>query len=420
MRRGVWGPMRSCHPPITVPAWMIMASGQDAGAQGVYGFRSRTGPGYGDLTLTRRDFFQGQPIWERLGDEGLRSTIIGVPGTWPPRPLAGQMITGPLTPQQAPHCWPRTLETQVEALAGARYAFDVEGFRELPPDVLIERVCEMTQARFEVALELARQDDWNLLWVVEIGLDRLYHALWHCIDPTHPRYVDDPALAGALLDYHKQLDGHIGALVEACDDGETAFVVVSDHGAKSMTGGFLLNQWLIEQGLMTLKAPLESKVRFDPALIDWSQTRVWAMGGYCGRLFVNLEGREPQGIVKADEVEAILAQIEAGLQGLVTPQGEALAVETHRTGDLYREALGWPPEMVVYLGDLAWRALDTVGAPSVWAKSNDSGPDSANHAWHGIFIAAGGGLAHGEAVEGFELLDVAPLLETLLDVEVTR
>jgi predicted AlkP superfamily phosphohydrolase/phosphomutase len=43
MERGMWGRLKSCTPPITVPAWMSMMTSKDPGTLGIYGFRNRCG-----------------------------------------------------------------------------------------------------------------------------------------------------------------------------------------------------------------------------------------------------------------------------------------------------------------------------------------------------------------------------------------
>ena len=417
MDRGAWGPLRSCHPPITVPAWRIMASGQDAGSQGVYGFRTRTGEGYGDIALTHSGMFQAPALWDRLGACGLRTTLIGVPGTWPPRPLAGKLVTGPLTPDGAAFTYPESLGARVDALTEGAYTFDIQDYRHVPPEELVAQVRRMTRTRARVTEALARDDDWNLLWSVEIGLDRLHHALWHHVDPAHPRYIAHSPLDEALLDYHRLLDEGIAALVEACDEGETAFLVVSDHGARPMEGGVLVNTWLIERGLLTLKAPLDEPTRFDPALIDWSRTRAWAVGGYCARVLLNLQGRQPQGIVAASEADALLAELKAGLEAIPGPDGAPLDNRAWRGDELYEVRRGHAPDLSVYFGDLGWRAIDTLGVEALHTEVNNTGPDAANHAWDGIFVAAGAGIEALGRVEGARLLDVAPTIEALLGVE---
>ena len=282
-KRGLYGPLRSCHPPITVPAWRVMASGADAGQQGVFGFRNKAS-NYSDINLASSDQFHAEPIWETLGQHGLRSTIIGLPGTWPPAPLSGKMIAGPMTPDAHTNLtWPPSLATRVLKLAPT-YAVDVRNFRHIEPHALIKQVVEMTRDRFHVARSLAGDDDWNLLWLVEIGLDRLYHALWHLVDPQHPKFEANPdieqrGLLKALLDYHRLLDDEIASLMACCDDDDTTTLVVSDHGARSLHGGICLNVWLQRMGFQVLKPDAPAASSFDARWIDWSQTRAWAWGG---------------------------------------------------------------------------------------------------------------------------------------------
>lgn len=414
MDEGVHGPLRSVHPPITIPAWMIMASGQDAGAQGVYGFRNLDpSRDPGEFWLTTRDRFQGKPLWERLGKHGLRSSVVGVPGTWPPRPHRGKMIPGILTPDDAPATWPPSLWSQVKTWAPG-YAFDVRDFRNLSEEDLLQEVTAMTEARFDVLEELIRADDWNLLWSVEIGLDRLYHALWHYIDPKHPRHIADSPRVQDLKAYHQLLDRRIGRMRALLEDEPVTFVVVSDHGAKSMTRGFCINRWLVEEGLMVLKddAPATTG-RFNPQHVDWTRTRAWGMAGYCGRIFVHRQDRDKGGIVPPHDVSGVLEQIREGLSTLSKPEGEPLQVQTVLPSEIYEETRGTPPDMMVYLDDLAVRCLDSLGKGPLFVDSNDTGPDAANHDWDGVFIAAGQRIkTHKEPVPGARLVDISRLVET--------
>lgn len=418
MRGGIWGRLRSCHPPITVPAWMVMASGQDAGEQGVYGFRNRVpGGAPGQLQLAMRDLFQGTPLWESLGQEGLRSTVLGVPGTWPPRPLQGKLIPGPLTPQDAPRSWPPELMQQVDEACGG-YLFDVEDFRGLAPEALVQEVTLMTRRRFAAARALAQEDDWNLFWMVEMGLDRLHHALWDAVDPQHPRHQPGSPLAQALLDYYILLDEEIGRLWRLCDDGLTSLLVVSDHGARSMLGGVCVNRWLIQEGYLVLLPGQEDEPgRFDPARVDWSRTRAWSMGGYCARVFVHQQGRDPGGVVPPGQVEALLAELAQGLEALPDPSGRPMATQARRSQELFAQRRGAAPDLMVYFGDLAWRAIDTIGGSGLYTRSNDTGPDAANHDWDGVLVMSGAGIRAQGEVQGASLLHIAPALRHLLGAQ---
>ncbi len=418
-QRGAWGTLLSCHPPITVPAWMIMASGANAGEQGVYGFRNRGPSGrYDDLWITSRERFAVPPLWEDLGKHGLRSTVVGVPGSFPPRAFAGKMIPGILTPPDAPKTFPESLWSRVQNIA-AHYRYDVADFRHLDPFDLIAQVDAMTRDRFAVARTLADDDDWNLFWLVEIGPDRLHHALWHHIDPRHPRFAaeNNPELGRALLAYYQRLDAEVGALWELCDDGDTALLIVSDHGARPMEGGVCLNSWLIDNGYLVLREVPEKPVRFSPDLVDWSQTKAWAAGGYCGRIFLNLQGREPCGTVPPGQARELLETLRHKLEALPGPHDKALQTQAFLPEELYNTRRGFPPDLVVYFDNLALRSLDTVGTDGYFAAHNDTGPDAANHDWEGMVIVAGAGVE--PPPDGrlcAQLEEVRAALETLLGV----
>src|SRR3972149_1294134 len=69
---------------------------------------------------------------------------------------------------------------------------------------------------------------------------------------------------------------------------------------------------------------------------------------------------------------------------------------------------GVPPDLIAIFGDLYWRSAGSVGGGQVWTRENDTGPDDANHAQHGMFVATGLSLAPGERDP--RLLDIAPLI----------
>jgi len=66
------------------------------------------------------------------------------------------------------------------------------------------------------------------------------------------------------------------------------------------------------------------------------------------------------------------------------------------------------PDLIVLFGDLFWRAVGSIGHDELYTFDNDTGPDDANHAQHGIFILRDGSPAG--CVEGHQLMDIAPTL----------
>src|SRR3990167_6815579 len=98
MSRGLYGPLQSSHPPITVPAWSVMTSSKDPGQLGFYGFRNRRDYSYDGYTIANSKAVTHDRVWDILSRAGKRVILLGVPQTYPPRPVNGSMVTCFLTP----------------------------------------------------------------------------------------------------------------------------------------------------------------------------------------------------------------------------------------------------------------------------------------------------------------------------------
>jgi predicted AlkP superfamily phosphohydrolase/phosphomutase len=416
MDRGTYGPLTSCLPPITVPAWSCMASSKDPGMLGIYGFRNRKDHSYDGLSIATSLAVREPRLWDILSQRGRDNIIVGVPGTYPiARPPRGCMISGFLTPDsKADYTHPPALKRELESWVG-EYMFDVKGFRTDDKTWLLEQIYRMTDRRFEVVRNLLRSRPWDLFWMVEMGHDRIHHGFWQFMDRAHHRYTPDNPFEHAIRDYYVHTAGLIGGLLELMDLNETAIWVVSDHGAKCMIGGFCLNQWLIDRGDLVLKTPFHSVTKFSFDQVDWRRTRAWGEGGYYGRLFINVAGREPQGVVPADEYPAYREQLRRALEALPDHEGRPMGTRAYKPEDIYRQVNGVAPDLIVIFGDLQWRSVGSIGHDSVYTFENDTGPDDANHAQQGLYICAHPDLpARGGPVAGPTLYDVAPTILTQL------
>jgi predicted AlkP superfamily phosphohydrolase/phosphomutase len=160
---------------------------------------------------------------------------------------------------------------------------------------------------------------------------------------------------------------------------------MSDHGAQPMMGGICINDWLIEQGYLTLEYKPDGIVSMPMCEIDWSKTKAWGAGGYYGRLFLNIQGREPEGTIRPDEVESFKSEITAKLEAIVGPDGDDIGTRVFRPESIYAEVNNIAPDLIVYFGNLAWRSVGTLGNGSIYTFENDTGPDDANHAQQGMF-----------------------------------
>ncbi len=411
-----YGPLRSCHPPITVPAWAVMATGLTPGELGMYGFRHRRPGEYKEYYLVTSRNLTRPAVWDHAAGEGRRALLIAFPPSYPPLKVQGWVISDFHTPSTArSYTHPPWLRLEVERVAGGPFTHDVE-FRVEDRGPLVERLFEMTRQHLRVAEHLARTKRWDLMWYVEIGLDRLHHAFWKFFDPNHPRHVPDSEFADVAERYYRLLDEGIGRLVRAA--GDATVLVVSDHGAKAMTGAFAINEWLADNGYLALEERPTEQTGLSKVRVNWDRTVAWGWGGYYSRIFVNLKGREPQGRVSPEDFESTLAQLVDDLSRVRVPGGGNLGVEAHRPDEIYPEVRGDAPDLMVYFGDLSWRAAGTMGHGEWFLPENDTGPDDAVHDWDGIYLIRD----PEERVESGELgatiYDVAPTILSLMGLRI--
>ena len=153
--------------------------------------------------------------------------------------------------------------------------------------------------------------------------DRVGHVFWRLMDPKHPAY--DAALhakwGDALLRSYQLMDAIVGDAMAAAEKKNAALIVLSDHGFASFRKSVNYNTWLVMNGYMTLKTGVQVKDRnvemlFDSGQfwenVDWSHTRAYAMG--LGEMYINVKGRESQGIVNPGaEYDALKSELKSRL-----------------------------------------------------------------------------------------------------------
>jgi len=232
---------------------------------------------------------------------------------------------------------------------------------------------------------LLKTKPWDFMMSVEIGVDRLHHGFWKYHDVTHRKHEPGNSLLNSIHDYYVWLDQQIGSVLELIDDN-TSVIVMSDHGAKKMDGGITLNEWLINEGYLVLEEKPQGVVPLEKCKVNWSKTRAWGSGGYYGRLFLNVQGREPQGVIKPEEYEQVRDEILRKLLAITDDEGKPMATKVHKPERIYRTTRNVAPDLIIIFGDLYWRAVGSIGLNTLHTFENDTGPDDANHAQMGMFI----------------------------------
>jgi len=432
MELGTYGNMTSCIPPVTIPAWSCMTASKDPGTLGIYGFRDRKDRSYGSWTISTSLRVKEPRLWDILTANGKDSLIIGVPGTFPiTRPIQGCMISSFLTPDtkdpKFQYTSPPSLRGEIEKLVG-EYMVDVRMARGTDKRTILKQIYTMTERRFKVVRYLMKTRPWDLMFMVEMGTDRIHHGFWSFMDPAHRNYTKGHELENAIRDYYKYIDKEIGLTLDVMDLDSTAVWLVSDHGARVLRGGVLINQWLMNQGDLVFLTPPGPQQRFNEKDVDWSKTKAFASPGYYGQIFINVKGREPQGIVDPNDHQSYRDDLIARIEAMPGPAGQPLGNKCYKPDEIYQQCNNVTPDLIVIFGEMGWRATGWVGSDSLYHYDDEATAEDASHAQQGMYLFAHPSLKTqdqaphhckvGRRMDSATIYDIAPTILNQLNIPI--
>jgi predicted AlkP superfamily phosphohydrolase/phosphomutase len=424
MQEGSFGTCLSTIHPLTPQAWASFLTGKNPGKHGLYDFGVRKAGAY-DLRLTTSRDRQGPAIWNCLNEYGLKAGIINVPLTYPTEPLNGFMISGMHTPTLREGVFPETL---FEEIIGKfpDYQIDVMSHWFNDYDIFLEKLKRMTEVRMKLGEYLYFKYRPDFFCMVLVAVDRVQHALWGQMDhPMENHRKRGWKYAQSVFEAYQQIDGYLGRILNALND-ETVLIVMSDHGFGSLKKDVYLNRFLIKKGFMKIK-PRKSRKPFDMASpfanIDWSKTRAYSHGLF-GNIFVNLKGREPQGIVReGEDYERVVNSLINNLNGFRDPDEGKKRVVSHiyRRQELYHGPfLYGAPDLLVVMRDYEYI---TRGGFEFIGDSLFSPPGinhSGNHRMNGISFFLGPQIKNGFRFSDIQITDLMPTILAILGVPVPR
>ncbi len=206
-------------------------------------------------------------------------------------------------------------------------------------------------AMLDVALARFARGDATFFYLSDIDLQ--CHMLWRHGDPKsleaprHPAWEEESALRHAddIEGYYRHVDGLVGRVRQELPP-ETLLIVMSDHGFQPFTRKVHLNAWLRDRGFLALKPGLTSG-KLTAGDVDWSKTRAYALG--FNSLFLNVRGREAQGIVDPADKTALEADLMRDLLAFTDPQGsKKVVLRVDRGAEVYHgPRLAEAPDLVV-------------------------------------------------------------------------
>lgn len=403
--------LKSSNPPITIPAWSVLTTGRTAGELGVYGFRNRKNYDYLQSYTADNRAINEKRIWDYLSEQNGKSIVLGVPQTFPINPLNGYLVSGILTPSPKATCtYPVTLKKRMENWVD-NYQFDIKNFRNVAPEPFLKELYQMTAKRFVLARKMLKTYPWDFFMMVEIGLDRIQHLFWQYMDENALNYTANHPYKNVIKKYYQFLDTEIAETLKLIEPN-TDIWVVSDHGAKAMKSLFHINQWLVEKGWLVVKSkPDNQGSNLSMENVDWQHTKVWADGGYYARIYFNIKGREPAGIIEADKFEAFKIELIESLKSIKGEKGEVWKNKILDPHKIYPKVKGIAPDLLCYFDDLSVRASGKIYLNGKkYSFENDTGPDGANHSEYGLIIGKGTHIKQQEMARTPTLLDVTPTI----------
>jgi predicted AlkP superfamily phosphohydrolase/phosphomutase len=462
---GVSGHLLSTYPPLTGPAWSSFATGKSPERHGILEFFHRKDGTYQQKLNSRHDI-DGTSLWRLLSDGGKKVGVMGVPLTYPPEPVNGFLITGLLTPaQRRDFTYPPELLDELEDHLGRYRLRHDQKYRKSDPQPFIREQCEILENNTQAALYLLAHKPWDFFMVHVLGTDRIQHEFWHVLDRNHPQH--DPAerarLGNVVLDFYKQVDAAIDRLLRALDD-DTVVIIMSDHGFGPVRKFINFNTWLLNQGLLCLKPSLGTRLRhflfrlgFNYSVlghwvlrfglgrrakemgrarredwqrriflsltdVDWGHTSVYSMGNF-GQLYVNLKGREPQGIVSdGAEYEELLDKLTLQLQTLVDPESNQPVIsQVFRRHQVYDGPYAEnAPDLIFFTEKMEYKAmgLSDFSSPHVIEPIYGT---TGHHRMNGVLICYGPGIVRrGKRLEGARIHDLAPTILYLMQQPIPR
>lgn len=440
--------LRSVMPPVTAPAWTSFATGTRPGKHGIFDFRRRQPEQLARRFISSHDV-RCPALWDILADAGLRTGLINVPVTYPLSDRTSFAISDMLTPStEVQFTNPPTLYEELRPNLG-QYIIDappnhLNGRKAIAPFLDALETC--TRQRAKYTAHLLKTREWDFAMVVFVGTDRLQHVLWDVLSGAFALYPPTPELQGykdRAESFMALLDELIGDILSACPD-ETDVFVVSDHGFGPLLRKFRVNKWLAQQGLLTPSrrrgklgrlvasadflrlrhraARLFARGRKPGPIpfwrwINWSKTRAYAASITEMGVYVNLQGREPQGIVApGDEYERIRDQVLEGLRELRHPEGgRPLLTMACRREELFEGPhIDEAPDIVYTLEDGACTVDLRLEGPLFERASWRSG--TGMHRFGGVLMASGPSIQKGSVLPDVEIIDIAPTILELLQV----
>ncbi|MHA2336498.1 MAG: alkaline phosphatase family protein [Candidatus Hodarchaeales archaeon] len=465
IKGGTSGNLSSTIPPMSPPAWAAFMTGKNPGKTGVFDFVQRLSSSYQatefnpllaaneggiDLSVISANMIKHNKIWSLINSENKKVVVMHVPMTYPPDEVDGIFISGLGTPtQNSNFTYPPELR---EKLINEEYKMhasfiDIEGIEE----VALEDLHKTEEKRAEIAIKLMKEYEWDFFTVVFEGTDYVQHFFWKHMDHNHPQHnPNNTKYKDAILNYYQKADELIGRILDNIPE-DTTIIIMSDHGGGPINKRFVVNKWLNDIGLLNIQKKQMSNVivgKFFRVLVgifpqkiiqkipegikgifpnsrhtikdvDWSRTKAFSIGGW-GLIYINLKGREPQGIVEEREYEELRRFITEKLSEIVDPEsGERCVTQVYKKEEIYSgEYLDQSPDLVFITENM--ECVDFIPKGNTQLFISTPPRRSGTHRKDGILIINGRFIKKNVKIHDASIIDLAPTILHILGISIPK
>jgi len=431
MADGASGILHSTVPPVSAPAWASFVTGCHPGKHGLYSFVVEKG-GPGDTQLATLNDIHGAKLWDVVAAQGVRPVVVNIPVTWPTPAFDGAIVTGMLTPESRQVQWthPPELADEIDA-AVPGYRIDIDRSMMDAKETLFDAMTAMAEKRRDLFVHLLTTQEFGLFVGAFTNTDRAQHAFWR----KNREHVDQ---------HFRDVDAHIGRILDVVDREQTIVMLMSDHGFQSADWKLYVNRFLEEAGLLaTQKGEDDSYDRRRPdffddfqggrseadrqavakksdgalgkmlkkvgvggrTVMDWSRTRAFTWSLDTAGIGINLKSRYPaHGIVEDADYESVRDEVIAKLSALELPDGQPAFRTVRRREDVYEGPhAGLAPDVVTEPTDAMDLGIQ-LDAKSVFRHHKH--PEG-HHSPRGFVSITGPGCKSGTTIEG-SIVDCLP------------
>ena len=467
---GVSGKLRSTIQPTTAPAWASFMTGMNQGKHGLFDFVRRRHGEY-SIEITNGSQILAPTIFEVASQYDRHVISVNIPYTHPPRPVNGIVIGGPFAPTVTEDLvYPSSYYDQLKKVAPGY--FILPDYDHKVADPMSEYAAQLQSGidlREKLCLHLMDSEPWDLFAVVFMATDEVQHTFWHCMNA--PDESPEARYRDVIRKIYQRLDKAIENLVSQAnvesDDRGTVVIVLSDHGAGPFKWMINLNRWLSDNGYLEfshdkrgrldqfrsnmikrlalayrtkLAASSRASIRdrlgmerfsrvkeeFESRLLTsrviWDRTQAYSLGAG-GNIYLNLAGREPEGVVSPDDYDLLCREISEKLMSWSAPDsGGPVVKRVYRREELYEGPyISDAPDLIIEWQDYGFwgRGSYDVASPIFEAQRHfdfSDQPLTGSHRLDGILICQGPEIRSGTNIKNARLIDLAPTLLTLMGI----